>query len=114
MSILLFLQSYISAFGDHNLEIRIDFQGLSQSGPRPEVELRTGLCKAQLSSPMPRMSDPICPDPTHCPYPFPMYTHLYTFIFPLIPFRGSASGLQPLPCMSGGFGCVLGPFYGLL
>jgi hypothetical protein len=37
MPILLFPEGYISAFWDHNFEIRIGFQGLGQSDPRHEV-----------------------------------------------------------------------------
>jgi hypothetical protein len=33
MPILLLLEGYISAFWDHNLDKRIGFQGLGQSGP---------------------------------------------------------------------------------
>jgi hypothetical protein len=41
MPILLFLEGYISAFGDHNLEITNGFQGLGRSGLRCEAGLGT-------------------------------------------------------------------------
>jgi hypothetical protein len=48
-----------------------------------------GLC----FSPMPRTRDPVCSGLTLWPVtPFPMYTHLCAFIFPLISFWGVAAG----------------------
>jgi hypothetical protein len=105
--ILLFPESYISVFSDHNLEITIDFQGLGWSGLRCEVGLWMPL------HPMPRTSDPVCPGPilqSIPPCPSPMYACLHKFIFPLISFRGSGGGLQLTPYVAGGIGCVLGPF----
>jgi hypothetical protein len=101
MPILLFL-NYISAFWDHNLEITIGFHGLGQSGPRCEVGL------GMASPPMLGTSDPVCPGPIPT-----VYACLHTFIFPLITFRGSDGRLQPPLCVAGGFGCMLGRFYGL-
>jgi hypothetical protein len=81
-------------FWDHNLEIRIDFQGLGQSGPRHEVGLGTGPVQSAPPLPpqMPGTSDPLCPASPCGLSPFPpMYMYLCAFIFPLIPFRGSCS-----------------------
>jgi hypothetical protein len=63
---------------------------------------------------MPGTSDPVYPGlPLRPVVPPPVYARLCAFSFPLIPFWGNGGGLQSLLHMSGGFGCVLSPFYGL-
>jgi hypothetical protein len=59
--ILLFLEGYISAFWDHNLEITIGFQGLGQLGSKHEVELGMGPAQNTVT---PGTSKPVCPGPT--------------------------------------------------
>jgi hypothetical protein len=86
MPFLLFLEGYISAFfwvGDHNFEIRI--------GSKGSVNQARGVRWGwECCPPMPGMSDPVCPGPPLQPVtPPPVYACLCTFIFPLIPFRGS-------------------------
>jgi hypothetical protein len=71
-----------------------------------EVGWEQGLCKVLLPSPMPQMSNPVCPVPLLWPVaPPPVYAYLCMFIFLLILFWGSGGGLQWLP-MADSFGCV--------
>jgi hypothetical protein len=114
MSILLFPEGNISAFGDHNLEIRIGFQGLNQSGPMPEVGLGTGPAQSATAPPtclgQVTLSAPALP----CgPSPLP-HVHLPAHIyFSCLPFLEEWWWVAVTSCMAGGFGCVPSPLYGL-
>jgi hypothetical protein len=114
MHFLLFLEGYISAFWDLNLEIRIGSKGSVGQAHGVRWGWEQGLCKVQPPSPTPGTSYPVCPGLSLWPVTPPLvYKHLHVFIFPLIPFRGGGSGQQSPQCVAGGFGCARGPLYGL-
>jgi hypothetical protein len=91
--ILLFAEGYISAFWDHNLEIRIGFQGQVTQAQGVRWGWEWALHKVPMSPHMPRMCHPVCPGPPLWPITPPtVYMHLCTVIFPLIPFWGVVAG----------------------
>jgi hypothetical protein len=107
---------YISAFLDHNLEIRIGSKGLIGQAQGMRWSWEWGLCKVLPTSPLLGTSSPVCPGPYLQPFTPPHHVcvpaHVYFFSHPF--FRGeSGGGSQWLPCMAGSFGYTLCPFYGL-
>jgi hypothetical protein len=83
---LLFLEGYISAFWDHNLETRIGFQGLGWSGMRWAGNGgRTKCCPPHAWEERPCLPRPA---PAVCRTPPPHVRAFARVIFPLIPFLG--------------------------
>jgi hypothetical protein len=60
MPALLFLEGYISAFWDHNLELTIGFQRLGPVAWGMRWGWEWGFHKAPLPHPTPGTSDPVC------------------------------------------------------
>jgi hypothetical protein len=99
--------------GDHTLRKELAPRAGSV---RLSCEVGLGVELAQGAAlPHARDGDPVCPgSPLQSVTPPPVYTRLYVFIFPLIPFGVVAAGRSCCHTASGdGSGCQLGSFYGL-
>jgi hypothetical protein len=79
--ILLFAEGYISAFWDHNLEIRIGFQGQVTQAQGVRWGWEWALHKVPMSPHMPRMCHPVCQAHPCGPSPLPLCTCTFAWLF---------------------------------